>query len=141
MYETYVYPREKKKRRRKTLQQRGGRCETYRFEGETQDEQHQQDNKSSLAPHYASKMSLVYLCNNVNPCSYLQCPEHGCCEDLRVVLAGEVESVDLSLVSPLVEGGGGLIVLQTLQYGTVYHHLRKKLVTVNKRKCVCKVVK
>ena len=54
---------------------------------------------------------------------HLQRLEHGGCEHVRVVLAGEVEAVHLLVVPPLVEGGRGLVVFQTLEYGAVYHHL------------------
>ena len=60
---------------------------------------------------------------------HLQRLEHGGCEHVRVVLAGEVEAVDLLVVPPLVEGGRGLVVLQPLQDGAVDHHLHTPALT------------
>lgn len=50
--------------------------------------------------------------------------EHGVGEGGRLLLAGEVEAIDLPGVPPLVEGRGGLVVLEALHYGVVDHHLR-----------------
>lgn len=49
--------------------------------------------------------------------------EHGIGEGGGLLLAGKVESIDLPGISPLVEGRGGLVVLETLHYGVVYNHL------------------
>ena len=51
---------------------------------------------------------------------------HGTGEYVGVLLAAEVEAVDLSGVAPLVEGLRGLVVLQPLGNGTVYHHLERR---------------
>lgn len=48
---------------------------------------------------------------------------HGPGKVLRIVLAREVEAVDELGVAPLVEGGGGLVVLEALQDGAVDDHL------------------
>ena len=55
--------------------------------------------------------------------SYLQGFKHRGGEHIRVGLAGEVEAVHLLIVSPLVEGGRGLVVFQTLEDGAVDDHL------------------
>lgn len=57
---------------------------------------------------------------------HLQRVHHGAGEDVGVLLAAKVEAVDLTSVAPLVEGQGGLIVLQTLGDGTVDHHLEEQ---------------
>ena len=49
--------------------------------------------------------------------------EHGVGEGGGLLLACEVEAIDLPGVPPLVEGGGGLVVLEALHYGVVYNHL------------------
>lgn len=54
---------------------------------------------------------------------HLQSMHHGTGEDVGVLLAAKVQAVDLSGVSPLVEGLRGLVVLQPLGNGTVDHHL------------------
>lgn len=56
--------------------------------------------------------------------------QHGVGEGGGLLFAGEVEAIDLASVTPLVEGGGGLVVLQTLHNGVVYHHLRQRKTTV-----------
>ena len=55
--------------------------------------------------------------------SYLQGFKHRGGEHVRVVLAGEVEAVHLLIVPPLVKGGRGLVVFQTLENCAVDHHL------------------
>jgi hypothetical protein len=50
--------------------------------------------------------------------------EHGLGEPVRVLFGTEVETVDLAVVPPLVEGWRGLIILETLQDGTVDDHLQ-----------------
>jgi len=49
--------------------------------------------------------------------------EHGIGEGGGLLLAGEVEAIDLPGVPPLVEGRGGLVVLEALHYGVVDDHL------------------
>lgn len=43
-------------------------------------------------------------------------------EMLGVILRAEVEAIDRSLVSPLVEGWRGLVVLEAAEDGTVYDY-------------------
>ena len=56
----------------------------------------------------------------------VQCCQHGLCKAVCILLAGEVEAIDLSVVPPLVKGGSGLVVLESFQYCTVddnlWHH-------------------
>lgn len=54
---------------------------------------------------------------------HLQGMHHGTGKHVGVLLAAKVEAVDLAGVAPLVEGLRGLVVLQPLGNGTVYHHL------------------
>lgn len=54
----------------------------------------------------------------------IESEQHGIGESRGLLLTGEVEPVDLTSITPLVEGGSGLIVFQTLYYGVVYHHLQ-----------------
>lgn len=49
--------------------------------------------------------------------------QHGVGEGGGLLLTGEVQPVDLPSITPLMEGRGGLIVLQALHYGIVDHHL------------------
>lgn len=49
--------------------------------------------------------------------------EHGVGEGGGFLLAGEVEAVDLPGIPPLVEGRGGLVVLESLHYRVVDNHL------------------
>lgn len=49
---------------------------------------------------------------------------HGTGKYVGVLLAAKVEAVDLTGIAPLVEGLCGLVVLQPLGNGTVYHHLQ-----------------
>ena len=58
--------------------------------------------------------SVLYrgVCSECVPC--LECLEHCLREGIRIIFAGEVESVHLSVVPPLVEGGRGLVVLESL---------------------------
>lgn len=49
--------------------------------------------------------------------------EHGVGEGGGLLLAGKVEAIDLPGVPPLVEGRGGLVVLEALHYGVVDNHL------------------
>lgn len=53
----------------------------------------------------------------------LQGMHHGTGKYVCVFLAAKVEAVDLSGITPLVEGLRGLIVLKPFGNGTVYHHL------------------
>lgn len=55
---------------------------------------------------------------------HLQCMHHGTGKYVCILLATKVEAVDLSGITPLVEGLCGLVVLQPLGNGTVYHHLQ-----------------
>lgn len=55
---------------------------------------------------------------------HLQCVHHGTGKYVCILLATKVEPVDLSGITPLVEGLCGLVVLQPLGNGTVYHHLQ-----------------
>ena len=55
----------------------------------------------------------------------LQGCQHGPCEAAGVFLTCEVEPIHLSVVSPLVKGRGGLVVLEPLQDGTVDDHLQE----------------
>ena len=55
----------------------------------------------------------------------LQRCQHGPCEAACVLLTRKVESIHLSVVSPLVEGRGGLVVLEPLQDGAVDDHLKE----------------
>ena len=48
---------------------------------------------------------------------------HGHGEGIRFLFAAEVESIDLSVVSPLMECRSGLIVFQTFENSAVDHHL------------------
>lgn len=48
---------------------------------------------------------------------------HGTGKYIGILLAAKVEAVDLSGIAPLVEGLRGLVVLEALGNGTVYHHL------------------
>lgn len=50
--------------------------------------------------------------------------KHGVGEGGGLLLAGKVEAIDLPGVPPLVEGRGGLVVLEALHYGVVDNHLR-----------------
>lgn len=50
--------------------------------------------------------------------------QHGVGEGSGLLFTGEVESVHLPRVTPLVEGGRGLVILQTLHDGVVDDHLR-----------------
>ena len=43
---------------------------------------------------------------------HLQSSDHCCSEDIGVVLAGKIESIDLFVIPPLVEGGRCLVVFQ-----------------------------
>lgn len=52
--------------------------------------------------------------------------QHGVGEGGGLLLTGEVESVHLPRVTPLVEGGRGLVVLQALHYGIVDDHLSQR---------------
>ncbi len=54
---------------------------------------------------------------------HLKGVHHGTSKYVGVLLAAKVEAVDLPGVTPLVEGLRGLVVLQPLGNGTVYHHL------------------
>lgn len=61
---------------------------------------------------------------------------HGTGEYVGVLLAPKVEAVDLPSVTPLVEGLRGLVILQPLGNGTVYHHLPNWCMVRGKRKGV-----
>jgi len=54
---------------------------------------------------------------------HLQGSDHCVGEHIRVVLAAEVQPVHLLVIAPLVERWCCLVILQTLEYGTVDHHL------------------
>lgn len=74
---------------------------------------------------------------------HLKCLEHGLCEGICIIFTGEVEAVHLPVVSPLMEGEGGLVVLESLQNSTVYDNL-KNICVVSHLKCntkECKVNK
>lgn len=47
--------------------------------------------------------------------NYIECLEHCPCEGIGVVLTGEVEPVDLLVISPLVKRDRGLIILESLE--------------------------
>lgn len=49
--------------------------------------------------------------------------QHGVGESGGLLLTGKVQPIDLASIAPLMEGRGGLIVLQTFHYGVVDHHL------------------
>lgn len=49
--------------------------------------------------------------------------EHSVGEGCCLLLAGEVEAIDLPGVPPLVESWGGLVVLEALHYGVIDNHL------------------
>lgn len=67
---------------------------------------------------------------------HLQGVHHGAGEYVGVLLAAEVEAVDLPGVTPLVEGLRGLVVLQPLGNGTVDHHLEASTAGKGKRRNV-----
>lgn len=48
---------------------------------------------------------------------------HGSREAIGILATREVEPVDVPRVPPLMEGGGGLVVLQAAHYAAVDHHL------------------
>lgn len=54
---------------------------------------------------------------------HIEGKHHGGREGGGLLLAGEVETVHLPGITPLVEGGCGLIILQPLYYGVVDHYL------------------
>lgn len=54
---------------------------------------------------------------------------HGTGKYIGILLAAKVEAVDLSGIAPLVEGLRGLVVLEALGNGTVYHHLEKSMMS------------
>lgn len=60
---------------------------------------------------------------------HLQGMHHGTGKYVGILLAAEVKAVDLSGVAPLVEGQRGLVVLQPLGNGTVYHHLETSIMS------------
>lgn len=53
----------------------------------------------------------------------VECKEHSVGEGGGLLLAGEVEAIDLPGVPPLVEGRRGLVVLEALHYRVVDNHL------------------
>ena len=72
--------------------------------------------------------------------------EHGVGEGGGLLLAGEVEAIDLPGVPPLVEGRSGLVVLEALHYGVVDNHLwetreekTERWFTERKQMCCCRV--
>lgn len=67
---------------------------------------------------------------------HLQGVHHGTGKYISVLLAAKVETVDLSGVTPLMEGLCGLVVLQPLRNRTVYDHLTA---TTKKRRKKIKV--
>ena len=52
---------------------------------------------------------------------------HGTGKYIGILLAAKVKAIDLSGITPLVEGLRGLVVLEALGNGTVYHHLKKSM--------------
>lgn len=54
---------------------------------------------------------------------------HGTGKHVGVLLAAEVQAIDLPGVPPLVEGLRGLVVLQPLGNGTVYYHLKRSMMS------------
>lgn len=83
---------------------------------------HDQGTLSPTLPSGATG-KLIDRLTGVLGVEHLQGVHHGTGEYIGVLLAAKVEAVDLSGVTPLVEGLRGLIVLQTLGDCTVYHHL------------------
>ena len=57
--------------------------------------------------------------NETRTVERVECREHGLCEVVCIFLLREVESVHLSVVAPLVEGGRRLVVLESLHDGAV----------------------
>lgn len=83
------------------------------------------------------KSKRVFVCDDVVVMSdclftsilaaeHVEGEQHGVGEGGGLLFTGEVESVHLPRVTPLVEGGRGLVVLQALHYGIVDDHLSQR---------------
>ncbi len=55
----------------------------------------------------------------------IECKQHGVGEGGGLLFAGKVQPVNLPRISPLVEGGCGLVILQPLHDGVVYNDLEE----------------
>lgn len=58
-----------------------------------------------------------------NVINYIECLEHRPSESIGVILTGEVEPIDLFVISPLVKRYRGLIVLEPLENRAVDDNL------------------
>ena len=71
-------------------------------------------------PPYSDRRLTLWLTHqSVQGCN------HGLGEVFCLLATGKVETIHLTIVAPLMEGWGGLVVLQPFQDGTVYHHLKQ----------------
>ena len=71
-------------------------------------------------PPYSDRRLTLWLTHqSVQGCN------HGLGKVFCLLATGKVETIHLTIVAPLMEGWGGLVVLQPFQDGTVYHHLKQ----------------
>lgn len=61
--------------------------------------------------------------SKVKKLNYIECLEHRPGKSIGVVLTGEVESIHLLVIPPLVKRDRGLIVLESLENRAVYDNL------------------
>lgn len=66
---------------------------------------------------------MVNLTSAVRRAEDVQGEQHGVRKSGGLLFTRKVQPIDLPSVTPLMEGGGGLVVLQTLHDGVVDHHL------------------
>lgn len=61
-------------------------------------------------------MPLNYRTSTIGGAEDIESEQHGVGEGGGLLLTGKVQPIDLPSVPPLMEGRGGLVVLQTLHY-------------------------
>lgn len=70
------------------------------------------------------KLLIIRTSNNIfYQATHIQGMMHGPGKVLRITLTRKVESVDIFGVAPLMKCGRGLVILQSLEYGAIDHHL------------------
>lgn len=68
--------------------------------------------------------------------THIQRMHHSACESFSIILRREIQTIYEFRIAPLMECGRGLIIFETLQYGTVDDDLVILQLTANNAKCV-----
>lgn len=75
-----------------------------------------------------------------SPAQHLQRVHHGTCKVFRILLTREVQTVHVFRVAPLMECGGGLIVLEALENRAIYDHFMVLQLSSDDPECIVLLV-